>query len=312
MTHKCSVLVTGATGFVGRPLCQYLADQGYQVFAGVRDPKQIPAHPQIQYVELGSLGQAQCLKLPKVTVCVHLAARVHQMTESAQDPLLAFRQTNVLGTRQLLDWAVEQPIKRFIFLSTIKVNGTCTFEHAFKPTDAPQPQDPYAQSKWEAEQQILKFGATKGLEWCIIRPPLIYGPHAKGHFAQMLKWLKFGVPLPFKRIHNVRSLVSVSNVISLIETCLQHPKAKNQTFLVSDGQDWSTPALMRECANALNQPLRLFTLPYWFNKGLFTLIGKSAQWDRLNESLQVDISKTQRLLNWSPTPFSLSSSDLGG
>lgn len=232
---------------------------------------------------------------------VHAAARVHVMDDRASDPLAEFRRINVQGTLNLARQAAAAGVRRFVFISSIKVNGEATkLGIPFSADDIPAPLDPYGVSKMEAEQGLREIAAQTGMEVVIIRPPLVYGPGVKANFRAMMHWLTRGVPLPLGAIHNRRSLVALDNLVDLIVSCLDHPAAANQTFLVSDGEDLSTTQLLRRMGRALGKPVRLIPVPPALIKVGATLMGKRAVAQRLCDSLQVDISKTRQLLGWSP------------
>ncbi len=235
---------------------------------------------------------------------VHASARVHVMRESAPDPLAEFRRVNVAGTVALARASAAAGVKRLIFISSIKVNGERTLPgRPFTADDAPRPLDPYGVSKLEAERALLEVAAQTGLEVVIIRPVLVYGPGVKGNFLSMMRWLSKGIPLPFGAVRNRRSLVARENLVDLIVVCLRHPGASGQMFLVSDGKDLSTSALMRLTANGLGRPARLLPIPVAMLRGAAMLVGRSRFADRLCGTLQVDINKTLQRLDWSP-PFS--------
>ncbi|MCW8995623.1 MAG: SDR family oxidoreductase, partial [Psychromonas sp.] len=238
-------------------------------------------------------------------ILIHCAARVHIMNDSSSNPLQAFREVNTYGTLNLAQQAADAGVKRFIFISSIKVNGESTkLGFPFKPDDHFVPTDPYALSKYEAEVGLRKIAAATGMEVVIIRPPLVYGPGVKANFASMMKWASKGLPLPLGGIKdNKRSLVSVNNLVDLIITCIDHPNAANQTFLVSDDDDLSTSQLLTNMATALGAANRLLSIPSSWLTLAAKLIGKPAISQRLCGSLQVDISKTKELLNWQP-PYS--------
>ena len=239
--------------------------------------------------------------LAGITTVVHLAARAHIMHDTAADPLTAFRAVNVEGTLNLARQAVELGVKRFVFVSSIKVNGEATkLGMPFSTDDLPAPLDPYGVSKMEAEQGLRQIAAETGMEAVIIRPPLVYGPGVKANFAAMMRWLQRGVPLPLGAIYNQRSLVALDNLVDLIVTCLTHPAAANQTLLVSDGEDVSTTELLRRMGQALGRPARLIPVPAGWLKLAATLVGKQDVAQRLCGSLQVDIEKTRQLLGWRP------------
>ena len=297
------VLVTGATGFVGHAMCTELMQRDYDVSRAVR------RHPGLggTYLELGDIGPATYWSdaLKDVDVVIHLAARVHVIHEESGYPLKEFRKVNVAGTESLAKAAAESGIKRFVFVSSIGVNGAQTvLGKPFSETDKPNPHNAYALSKWEAEQGLQRIAAETGMEIVCIRPPLVYGPNPPGNFGSLMRWLKRGVPLPLGAIHNQRSLVALDNLVDLIVTCLTHPAAANQTFLVSDGQDVSTTELLRRMGQTMGCPARLIPVPASWLKLAAVMVGKPDVTQRLCGSLQVDISKTRNLLGWTP-PLSL-------
>lgn len=232
-----------------------------------------------------------------VDTVIHLAARVHMMNDTSTDPLAEFRRVNTEGTLNLARQAAEAGVRRFIFLSSVKVNGETGF---FRESDVEDPQDPYAISKCEAEQGLRRIAAETGMAVVIIRPPLVYGPGVKANFQSLMRAVGKGVPLPLGAIDNRRSLVGIDNLVDLIVTCIDHPAAANETFLVSDGEDLSTPELVRRIARALGKPARLFPVSPALLKAAATLLGRREAVERLLSSLQVDISKTRDLLGWRP------------
>lgn len=233
---------------------------------------------------------------------VHLAARVHVMNDKSSDPLVEFRRVNVDGTANLARQAAAAGVKRFVFLSSIKVNGEFTeVGQPFTADAVPEPKDPYGVSKYEAEQLLRHIASAAGMEVVIIRPPLVYGPGVNANFESMMRWLARGMPLPLAAVtNNRRSLVSLDNLVDLIVTCLSHTKAANQTFLASDGEDLSTADLLRRMGVALGQPARLINLPEVLLKVSATLLNRPGVYQRLCSSLQVDIAKTRQLLGWEP------------
>jgi nucleoside-diphosphate-sugar epimerase len=234
-------------------------------------------------------------------VIIHCAARVHVMNECSSDPLAAFRSVNVDGTLNLARQAASAGASRFIYLSSVKVNGevTCAGQR-FSADDAVAPMDPYGRSKHEAEVGLRELSLQTGLEVVIIRPPLVYGPGVKANFARLMHAVHRGWPLPLGAIQNRRSLVALENLVDLIATCVEHPDAANQTFLVSDGEDLSTTQLLRKIGDALEKPARLIPVPMFLLKLAGGLLGQREVVQRLCESLEVDIYKTQQLLGWTP------------
>lgn len=303
-----NVLITGASGFVGSVLCQALASTEWLVYGTVRSHQQ--AHtlpPTVKPVIIDSLTSTKPWKdiLSEIDCVVHLAARVHLMKDRATNPLAAFREINTYGTTALAKEAVSHGVKRFIYISSIKVNGEeSERDRYYTEQQPPNPQDPYGQSKLEAEQSLHQVASETGLEVVILRPPLIYGPGVKANFLQLLHLVKAGIPLPLSRVNNSRSLLYVGNLADAIVTSISHPSAAGQTFLLSDGEDLSTPELVRRLAKAMKQPVRLLPMPPSFIEQMGKLTGKSATVKRLLGSLMVDSSKIQQTLNWS-TPFTV-------
>ena len=295
-------LVTGSNGFIAQSLIPYLCDKDHDIVYTYRQLPEKISSALKQHFAVGDIdAQTQWQSaLNGVDVVVHLAARVHVMQETKADPLSAFRAVNTEGTLNLARQAVASGVKRFIYLSSIKVNGEQTTHQAFSADDQPAPQDPYAISKYEAEQQLLALGKESGLEVVIIRPPLVYGRGVKGNFARLIKLVKKSIPLPLAQIDNARSLVSIENLNSLIQLCLTHPRAAGEVFLVSDGRDLSSSELFALIADALGKKNRLFYLPKGFIQFITHLLHRDAEFERLFSSLQVDISKNKQLLNWEP------------
>ncbi len=297
-----NVLLTGSTGFVGSALTQHLHQQGHTLTAAVRRiTDSLP--PSIQQTLIGDLLPDTDWKpaLNNVDTIIHLAARVHIMCETALDPVAEFRKTNTLGTLNLARQAATADVRRFIFMSSIKVNGENSESgKPFRADDTHIPSDPYALSKYEAEQGLYALAQQTGMEVVIIRPSLVYGPSVKANFLSMIKWLHKGLPLPLGAIHNQRSLVALPNLIDLITTCIHHPAAANQTFLVSDGEDLSTTELLQRLSHALGKPARLLPVPQKILEFSLKLLGKEAIAQRLCGNLQVDIRKTCDLLGWKP------------
>lgn len=296
-----NLLLTGANGFLGSKLAVTLNAEPYvRLTAAVRRSVQLSA---MNVVEVQGLD-ANTDWTDSVTdqqVVIHTAARAHIMKDEAVDPLTEYRRVNVDGTLNLARQAVEAGVRRFIFISSIKVNGEQTsFDKPFTAEDLPAPEDAYGISKYEAEQELLQIAADTGLEVVIIRPPLVYGPGVKGNFSSMIQVVKKGVPLPLGAIKNKRSLVALDNLVDLIITCIDHPAAANQVFLAGDGEDISTTELLRGVAKAAGVSSRLIPVPASVLMFMATLIGKKEMAQRLLGSLQVDISKARDLLGWTP------------
>jgi nucleoside-diphosphate-sugar epimerase len=296
------VLVTGANGFVGRALCEALV-QTRELSGAVRRVAEGPFIEGLRLVPGVLLVDFDWSKaLEEVTSVVHCAARVHIIDESSADPLADFRRVNVDGTLRLAREAAAAGVKRFVFLSSIKVNGEQTRSaEPFTADQPPNPTSPYGISKMEAEAGLRALACESGMEVVIIRPPLVYGPGVKANFLAMMRALAKGIPLPLASVTaNRRSLVALDNLVDLIVTCLDHPAALNQTFLVSDAESLSTTALLQRMAKALGRPARLIAVPVSLLKLGASLLGKPDVAQRLCGSLAVDISKTQELLDWVP------------
>jgi len=297
-----TVLLTGANGFVGQHLGKYLIQRGYQVVATTRRNDFAFDYTPARIVSISDIGANAdwTTALMEVDVVIHLAARVHVMQEKLADPLAAFRLVNTAGTLRLAQQAAQAGVNRFVYLSSIKVNGEGTTSQHFSENDPAAPEDPYAQSKWEAEQQLLALADQTGLEVSIIRPPLVFGPKVRGNFLRLLGLAAKAWPLPLASIGNRRSLVSVQNLCSLLEVCIHHPDAAGEVFLVSDDHDISTPQLLQMLAAAMGRPCRLIPFPPAILAGVSRLLGQEAAWARIAGSLQVDISKARDKLGWQP------------
>jgi UDP-4-keto-D-QuiNAc 4-reductase len=297
-------VITGATGFVGSALVRRMAAEKnrFSLLAFTRNPK-AEFSEGVRIIQTGDLGPDSYYSdaLSNVDVVIHTAARVHVMKDTTSEPLVEYRRTNVEGTLNLARHAARSGVKRFIFLSSIKVNGENTApgkpftEEVLKP-----PNDPYGVSKFEAETQLKLLASEVDMQVVIIRPVLVYGPGVKANFHSLMKWLSRGVPLPLGAIHNQRSLLALDNLTDLIITCINHPEAGNQTFLASDGQDISTTELLKMLGNALNTPARLIPIPMKWIETMLRLAGLSNLAQRLCGSLQVDITKAKTLLGWNP------------
>lgn len=295
------ILVSGASGFIGQALCLECPKRGIEVRAALRTPT--AANVPADSVVVGDLSEDVdwTRALDGVDAVVHLAARVHVMRETAVDPLAAFREVNVQGTRNLARQAAVMGVKRFVFLSSVKVNGESTPPGApFGPDDDPAPKDPYGVSKLEAEQALREACAQTGMEFVAIRPSLVYGPGVGGNFQAMSRWIRRGIPLPLGAIDNRRSLIALDNLIDLIVTCLTHPRAAGQVFMAADGEDVSTTGLLRKVAAAHGVPARLIPVPSGVLRGCAAMLGKRAVADLLLGSLEIDASKTRDMLAWAP------------
>ncbi len=298
-----SILLTGASGFVGQELLKHLlASPQMVVTAAVRRSCHFP--DSVRQIPVGDISgdtdwQAA---LHEVDVVVHAAGRAHVMREAATDPLADFRRVNVCGTLNLARQANLSGVKRFIFLSSIKVNGEQTQSgKPFTEDDLPSPVDPYGVSKYEAEIALLELAAETGMEVVIIRPPLVYGPGVKGNFLSMMRWLYCRIPLPLGAIENQRSLVALDSLVDLIMTCIEHPAAVNEVFLVGDSEDLSTTELIWRMGQVLGRPARLIPVPPWMLQAAANLVGRQSVAQRLCGSLQVDPSKAHKLLGWHPS-----------
>ncbi len=294
------ILITGATGFVGKRLCNELQNDSHEVYVAIRKKTESVVEKIYQF-EIGDLSaEIDWSKvLQGVEVVVHTAARVHIMNDSVVDPITEFRRVNTAATLTLARQAATSGVKRFIFISSIKVNGEMTKpNHPFQPDDAFIPVDPYALSKYEAEQGLLKVAEETRMELVIIRPPLVYGAGVRANFASMMKWIKIGIPLPLGAVRNQRSFVALENLVSFIIHCIDHPKAAHEIFLISDGEDVSTTELLRKVAKVFGQKAFLLPVPITWMRLVATLMGKSDVTNRLFGSLQVDSSKVYELLGW--------------
>ena len=298
-------LVTGASGFVGQQLCAEIIRLGWQVRAAVRKPDS--SRNGIESAIVGAIdSQTNWIEaLREVDVVIHLAARVHVMHDDAVDPLSEFRRINTAGTEHLARCAAVAGVRRLVYVSSIKVNGEETTGGCrYTELDVPSPQDPYGISKWEAEQALHRVAKETGLEVAIVRPPLVYGPGVKGNFAQILAVVAKGVPLPLASVHNWRSMIYLGNLVAALIACATQPAAAGQTYLVCDGEDVSTPDLLRQLAHGMNVSSRLFSCPPALLRLAGRLAGKSSQVERLLGSLQVDGDKIRHDLNWVP-PYSV-------
>lgn len=290
------ILVTGATGFVGGALCAELERRGI----GYRPVSRAPLPG---FHAIGSIGAATdwAGALADIDTVIHLAARVHIVREDTADPLAAFRTINVDATLQLARQSAAAGVRRFVFMSSIKVNGEATEPgKPFAAADLPDPQDAYGQSKWEAEQALFALGRKTGMEIVAIRPPLVYGPRVTANFASLMRWAGRGVPLPFGRVNNRRSLIFIDNLVDFIILCADLPEAANHTFLVSDGEDLSITALLQRISGKMGRKIWLLPVPSRLLATAARTLGKGAAAQRLLGSLQADITETMRITGWKP------------
>ncbi|MFH7409694.1 NAD-dependent epimerase/dehydratase family protein [Acinetobacter variabilis] len=303
---QTKILITGSNGFLGQYLCQFLAEQNYLVLAQTRKAQTF-SYPNIININFDLNDSLDNIDLRKVEVIIHCAGRAHIMNEIAASPLEAYRQTNVQGTLNLAKKAVQSGVKRFIYLSSIKVNGEQTTIRPFKPSDIVNPEDPYGLSKYEAEQALLELSKETGLEVVIIRPVLIYGPNVKANFKSMVGLASKKLPLPIGCLDNKRSMVSIYNLADLIYNCMSHPKANREIFLASDQEDISVKQLFEKLAYYQNNKLIMLPVPKSLINFLASLVGKKAVASRLCSELVVDGSKNTQLLGWT-APYTVDAS----
>ena len=299
-------MVTGATGFVGRALVPALIKAGHEVSAVVR---QIPAPPlagDITVHKIADIGSEVDWTeiLRGVEAIVHLAGRAHVMTERAADPQAEFNRINAAGTERLAQAAADEGVQRFVYMSTVKVMGEQTPAAPFSETDTPAPEDAYGASKLAGEQALLRIAGETRLEPVILRPPLVYGPFAKGNVLSLLKLCRLAPPMPLGGINNQRSMIFVGNLADAVITCLENPSAAGEIYFVRDGEDLSSSDLIRRVGEALNRPVRLFSFPPVLLRLAGRITGKSLAVDRLLASLQINDDKIRTQLAWTP-PFNV-------
>lgn len=297
------VLITGATGFIGTRLSEVLTRRGFETCAALRSHCRLEDVASREKIIVGNINSGTQWQeaLRGIECVVHLAGRVHVMEEDSCDPLAEFRETNSAGTKRLAEEAVAAGVRRFIYLSTVKVNGESTsLGQPFTEKDHPKPQDAYALSKWEAEEGLFKCARNTGMDVVAIRPPLVYGPGVKANFYRLVELLSKRIPLPLGAIDNKRSLVALDNLVDLLVTCVTHPAAANQIFFAGDGKDLSTTELLRGLGKALGTPACLFPVSQRGLKFGLRMVGKATMAQRLCSSLQVDTSKAEELLGWIP------------
>lgn len=290
------ILITGATGFVGTSLVQKINDL-HEIIALVRSSGDcLPLT--VKQIIADNIFEAE---LPEnIDVVIHLAGRAHVLNEVSKNPIDEFRKVNVEGTMQLARQALEKKVKRFIFMSSIGVNGATTGSVPFSENSQPKPHADYALSKYEAEQALIQLFQGTSTELVIIRPPLVYAAHAPGNFAKLLKLTATHLPLPFAHINNKRSFIALDNLVNFIECCITHPKAANELFLIADSQAISTEQLVKSIKLGMQKPARLFYIPKTMAKLGAMLVGKQKLYEQLYESLEIDSSKALHLLGWTP------------
>jgi len=291
------VVVTGADGFIGRVLTTRLRQRGRDVVPVTRAT--LAQCDGSGAVDLADFTQWRGL-LQGAGAVVHLAARAHVVSDAARDPLAEFRRANVAGTERLLEAAVDCGVPRFLFVSSIGVLGNDSGAGAFTASDLARPVEPYARSKWEAEQRVAALTAGTATHAVIVRPPLVYGPGVKGNFLRLLRLVHSGLPLPFAGLDSARSFVGVENLCGLLVTCIEHPAAAGRTLLVADGEDVTLPGLLAAIGRGLGHPARLFRAPWGLMEALAKLAGRGGDLARLAGSLRVDDSATRQLLGWQP------------
>jgi nucleoside-diphosphate-sugar epimerase len=299
--------VTGANGFVGKTLCKTLYEKGYSVTGTFRSIEQINEFKKkIKCVVIDEIGQNTCWNnvLAGINVVIHLASIVHKKQKTSLNFAKEYYKTNTKGTEVLAEASVRAGVRRLIYLSTIKVNGEHTIAKPFNEESSVSPQGSYAESKRDAEIALERFSGRNGFEIVILRPPLVYGPWVKSNFLHLLKIVDQGIPLPLASVKNRRSLIYLGNLIDAIMTCVKHPRAAGNTYFVSDGDDVSTPELIRRIGYALEKPVRLFPFPLFGLKMAGRFSGKMVEIDRLIGSLMADSSKIQRELDWH-APYSM-------
>ena len=299
-----SVLVTGANGFIGSQVVRGFLHLGFEVRAAIRqgDLLEEAGHACCRYFTVGDIAISPNWNnaLAGVDAVVHLAARVHQLRDRASDPLAEFREVNTAATEQLTRAAARAGVRRLVYVNSVKVNGETTRDRPFFVDDPPNPQDSYAVSKWEAEQALWAIGAETGIEVVVARPPLVYGPCVRANFLRMMDLVYMGLPLPVANAHNRRSLIGVRNLADFLVQCVRHPRAANETFLVSDDDDVSVAELVTRIARHMGRPRRMFPLPETVMWQLSKLLRKQETVRRLLGSLTVDCARTRQILGWQP------------
>jgi nucleoside-diphosphate-sugar epimerase len=295
------VLVTGASGFVGRALASRLVATGaYEVVAPLRRPLELPGVTTVPLAGIGPDTDWRAV-LEGVEAVIHCAGRAHLMADPAPDPLSEFRRVNAAGALALAEAAAGAEVRRLVFVSSAKVHGaTGSPARPFRESDPPAPADPYALSKWEAEQGLARLAERTNLEVVVIRPPLVYGPEPKANMLRLLRLVDRGLPLPFGAVRNRRSMIGLDNLVSALVTALEHPAAAGRTYLVSDGEDIATPDLVQLLARAMRRPARLLPVPPLLLMLAGRLAGRGEDLERLLGSYEVDSSRIGSELGWRP------------
>ena len=308
------ILITGASGFIGKTLCKTLSTSNRFVRAAVRSTNSNSSNSDVEYVSVGDINTKTNWKdfLVSIDYVIHCAGRVHMMNETNKNALKIYRSINVDATKQLAEQSAAAGVKRFIYLSSIKVNGESTHnnpnlrdinnknKYIFKHNDNSNPGDPYSISKFEAEEVLRELSSKTGLEVTVLRLPLVYGHGAKGNLARLIKLIKSNIPLPLSLVNNQRSMIGIDNLVDLLIRCIDHPDASGKTFLVSDGDDISTPDFIKLIANSIGRKVLLFPVPIFLLKFLGCILGKQKEINRLIGSLKIDSSYVQKVLNWTP------------
>jgi nucleoside-diphosphate-sugar epimerase len=297
------LLLTGASGFVGKVLCDSLLLNNHEIAVASRNKSIDDRRVKTVFISALDGETAWEDSLKGIEAVVHLAARAHVLAETSLKPLDEFRKVNTQGTLHLANCAAKAGVKRFVFLSSIGVNGNKSTT-PFNESSAPQPVEPYALSKLETEEGLRKIADDTGMEFVIVRPPLVYGPNCPGNFLALLRLVYRGIPLPFGTINNKRSLIGVHNLTDFLVQCVERSEAANKTFLIADDMDISTPDLMRVLAKAMSRPAFLFPMPYQLLYATAVLVGKASVLDKVSGTLQVDSSFARKTLGWNQ-PFPL-------
>jgi len=298
------ILVTGASGFIGQSLCETLSKSGRLVLGAVRNLNSILINKNIEYIPVGDIAFKKNWKdlLVDVDCIIHCAGRAHKMIDNKN--LDTYSLANINGTKYLAEQAVEAGVKRLVFLSSVKVNGETTHQNTkqkLSHKDTPNPNDYYAISKLEAEKALWDISLRTGLEVVVVRLPLVYGYGVKGNLARLIKLVKSRIPLPLSLVKNQRSMIGIDNLVDLLIRCIDHPEASGKTFLASDGEDLSTPELVKLIASSMGKKANLFPFPISILKFLGSVFRRREEINRLVRSLRIDDSYTKEILNWTPS-----------